>query len=359
MIANNHVVMGESVIMGSTVKKQHYIWRKYLSKWTETGDQLKGKLFVLRKTLKGNQNKIEFRELEKIGFEKYYYDITGFKETDVSILNQLITYTQRKELAKFGIAEEALNDAATQRDFIEKNVICNSENIETKFRFFEKLLEGDLSFYEDSKNQCILDALMDTILASICYGEELPEKQLIDLVKEFSLEETVDLKYEFNRFFCMQYFRSPRIHTNTKKNIEELKQNHEEIKDMNLNFFTNMVMVYFAERMALNITQNFKSSILLYKNNTEVSFVTGDTPIICLTGDKMNDMSIFHYPISPKIAVELIVTPKFSDFTTVSKNIVMEINQELVGVVKNCNRKLADNCVNEIYSNTEKSLSDL
>lgn len=345
--------------MGSTVKKQHYIWRKYLSEWAEPDDMFKGKLFVLRKAPKGNQNKIEFRELEKIGFEKYYYDITGFKENDILILKQLIADMQRKEIVKFGIKMDDLNEAATRRDFIEKNVMCNSENIETEFHFFEKLLEGDLSFYEDSKNQSILDALMNSIQDSIFYGKEISEKQVIDLVKEFSIDETVDLKYEFNRFFCMQYFRSPRVHADTKKNIEELKQKYEAINNINLNFLTNMMMVYFAERMALNITQNFKSSILLYKNNTEIPFVTGDTPVICLTRNEMNSKSIFHYPISPKIAVELIITPKFGDFATVSENVVMELNQELVGVVKNCNRQLADNCVNEIYSNIEKNLSDL
>ena len=248
--------------MGSTVKKQHYIWRKYLSEWAEPDDIFKGKLFVLRKAPKGNQNKIEFRELEKIGFEKYYYDITGFKENDILILKQLIADMQRKEIVKFGIKMDDLNEAATRRDFIEKNVMCNSENIETEFHFFEKLLEGDLSFYEDSKNQSILDALMNSIQDSIFYGKEISEKQVIDLVKEFSIDETVDLKYEFNRFFCMQYFRSPRVHADTKKNIEELKQKYEAINNINLNFLTNMMMVYFAERMALNITQNFKSSIL-------------------------------------------------------------------------------------------------
>ncbi len=76
----------ERTVMGNTVKKQHYIWRNYLTKWTETGDRFNGKLFVLRKEIKGNQKKIEFRELEKIGFEKYYYDITGFNNIDTSIL---------------------------------------------------------------------------------------------------------------------------------------------------------------------------------------------------------------------------------------------------------------------------------
>ena len=146
---------------------------------------------------------------------------------------------------------------------------------------------------------------------------------------------------------------------NAKKNIEELKQEYEKIRNTNQDFLSNMVMVYFAERMALNITQNFKSSILLYRNNTEEPFVTGDTPIICLTGNKLDGMSIFHYPISPQVAIELLIAPKFSDFTTSHKNIEIELTQELVSIVKDCNKKLAENCVNEIYSNTEKSLLQL
>ena len=44
----------------------------------------------------------------------------------------------------------------------------------------------------------------------------------------------------------MQYFRSPRVHTNTKKNIEEFKQKYEEISDINTDFFTNMVYAVFC-----------------------------------------------------------------------------------------------------------------
>lgn len=41
--------------MGDIVKKQHYVWREYLSEWTDTGDNYKGKLFVLRKRPRGKQ----------------------------------------------------------------------------------------------------------------------------------------------------------------------------------------------------------------------------------------------------------------------------------------------------------------
>lgn len=130
--------------MENTVKKQHYIWRKYLTEWTDTRDRFNGKLFVLRKEIRGNQKKIEFQELKKIGFEKYYYDTTGFGNIDVSVLNQLLANLQEKEMLKFGIRTDMLTEAYSQRDFIEKNVMCCSESIETEFHFFDKLLEGDL-----------------------------------------------------------------------------------------------------------------------------------------------------------------------------------------------------------------------
>lgn len=78
--------------MSNTVKKQHYIWRKYLTKSSDNGDRLNGKLYVLRKVLRGNQKSIEFCELHKIGFEKFYYDVTGFQEKDIIILNQFLVH---------------------------------------------------------------------------------------------------------------------------------------------------------------------------------------------------------------------------------------------------------------------------
>ena len=114
-------------IMSDTTKRQHYIWRNYLTRWTDNGDRLKGKLYVKRKKLRGSQNLIEFSKLEKIGFEKFYYDVTGFQDKDVSILNQFLSYMQRKELIKFGIDPSLFSKAANQRDFIEKGLLRISQ----------------------------------------------------------------------------------------------------------------------------------------------------------------------------------------------------------------------------------------
>lgn len=339
--------------MSNTVKKQHYIWRKYLTKWTDNGDRLNGKLYVLRKVIRGNQKRIEYGELEKIGFEKFYYDMTGFQEKDINILNQFLSHIQKKELVRFGVEPTVFTEAAEQRDFIEKHIMCSYEDIDNKWNFLEKLSNGNFSFYKDSKRQIILDKLQKGMIDTILYQEDkFSANDLLNMVSEFQDDsDENDLKNDFIRFFCMQYFRSPRIHDNTTTNIEELKKETDELKDLDTNFYVNMVAVYFAERMSLNITQNFSTSILLLENKTDIPFITGDTPIINLTGTEMDKMTIFHYPISPRIAIRLIVVPKFSNLAEVNHNVHMPLEQELVEIVKNCNQRLADNCVNEIYSN--------
>ena len=317
--------------MSDTVKKQHYIWREYLTRWTDSGDRFNGKLFVLRKLIRGKQERIEFCKLQNIGFEKYYYDVTGFQEKDKIILEQFLAHMQEKELVKIGIEPKIFSEAAEQRDFIEKRRMCPYENIDNKWNFLDKLSNGDFSFYRESKRQIVLDKLQKCMVDSILFQEnQLSNEEIINMVSEFFQEDSEedDLKYEFHRFFCMQYF-------------------------------VNMVATYFAERMALNITQNFSTSILLFENKTDVPFVTGDTPIINLTGTEMDKMTIFHYPISPRIAIQLIVTHKLSEMAEVNHNIHIPLNQEFVSIVKNCNQKLADNCVNEIYSNDDNCLKKI
>ena len=191
-------------IMSDTTKRQHYIWRNYLTRWTDNGDRLKGKLYVKRKKLRGSQNLIEFSKLEKIGFEKFYYDVTGFQDKDVSILNQFLSYMQRKELIKFGIDPSLFSKAANQRDFIEKEIMCSYEDIDNKWKFLDKLSKGDFSFYKNSKKQDILDKVYKNMIYSLLYQEDnLSKSDLLNIMEEFFKDNSDedDLKYEFNRFF--------------------------------------------------------------------------------------------------------------------------------------------------------------
>lgn len=190
--------------MSDTVKKQHYIWREYLTRWTDSGDRFNGKLFVLRKLIRGKQERIEFCKLQNIGFEKYYYDVTGFQEKDKIILEQFLAHMQEKELVKIGIEPKIFSEAAEQRDFIEKRIMCPYENIDNKWNFLDKLSNGDFSFYRESKRQIVLDKLQKCMVDSILFQEnQLSNEEIINMVSEFFQEDSEedDLKYEFHRFF--------------------------------------------------------------------------------------------------------------------------------------------------------------
>ena len=141
--------------MGTTIKKQHYIWRKYLIPWTNNNLET-GTIFVYRKNPRGTQQVIEQRELMKIGFENYYYDISGFTDKDISIFKQFIEYLQENQIIKLDFSLSNWNFAKIQKDFIEKEIISEIEHIDNFHGFLEQLKSKNHSFYKDSIGQ-ILD----------------------------------------------------------------------------------------------------------------------------------------------------------------------------------------------------------
>lgn len=282
--------------------------------------------------------------------------MTGFKENDIKILVKLIDNIQNKELLKFGISKTTLNGVSMYRDFIEKNIICVAENIENEYKFFDMIRKRDLSFYTDNKNQIVLDKSTKIIIESILYQNKIEEKQIIDLIKDFSFNPDIDLKYEFNYFFCMQYFRTPRIRKNFEENIKKLKRNYPDF-DIHISFFANMLSIYFAQRMVLRLSNELHCYILLYINNTKTNFITGDTPIVCIHGKAMKEKTVFHYPITPKISIELFVMQKNLDMKN-EENQIVELNDDNINIIEDLNQILADNCVNEIYAKEESDFGD-
>jgi len=107
-------------------KKQHYVWRGYLKRWTDDGTSV-GKIWVKRKKKYGNQLLDEYVSVIKVGFENYFYDMSGFTDKDIDIVNQLINHMQESSLIKMGIDFSLLEDARLNRDFCEM-IMCNYEN---------------------------------------------------------------------------------------------------------------------------------------------------------------------------------------------------------------------------------------
>lgn len=346
--------------MGNVTKSQHYVWRKYLAAWTDNKNKESGRIHVLRKELRGTQERIEERKLTQVGCENYYYDISGFDSKSVEVLKQLISYMQRNNTIKLLINPSILSDANAQKDFIEKFVMCEVEQIELNNDFFDKICKKDLSFYEDSGQQRILDQMKKDIFRSILEQTEISQEKLLETVQNFFDQdwETPDSKYDFHEFFCMQYFRTPTVRNAMYDSIRSIKKQHSELEFIDENFYITMLSIYYSTLMALNLTQKFDTFMWVYENKTNVPFITGDCPIVVLSNkNDSKEATIFHYPISPQFAAEIIVCNKNSRFSQFKKNIALTIGPALVAIINNVNIQLAKNCHNEIYSNDKELLS--
>jgi hypothetical protein len=341
--------------MSETTKKQHYVWRKYLTPWTNNLDIKTGKVFVYRKTPKGNQSQLEERVLMKIAFENYFYDISGYTQMDINVYKQMLDYFQKDEKLKFVTDFSFLNNARTQKDFIEKEVMCQIEDLENKYKFLEKLQAGDISFYKDSPNQEIINTLEKSFIESIFTQEEvLKNNELVALGERFIQNLNIpDTKYLFNLFVSVQYFRSPKIHSIASEIFEKFKIKLNN-SALNTKFYVNLITVYYAQKMALSLTQ-LPTFILLYDNQTSIPFITCDTPVMNLS-DK-EDALVLHYPVSPQKALQIIWIEKLSQSYPVKideNTTPLVLDEKFKVVIESLNKSVFENAYNEVYSNSSE-----
>ena len=87
-------------------------------------------------------------------------------------------------------------------------------------------------------------------------------------------------------------------------------------------------------------------------NKTNISFITGDQPVINIAERKKNDKIkklIFYYPISPKIAI--LVSNNFHKNENVD---ITENNQ-----VKQYNKSIVQESLEQIYGNQKIDIENL
>lgn len=341
--------------MGTTTKKQHYVWRGYLKRWNEEFDSL-GRIYVYRKSVKGNQPRLENARLQNVGFEKYYYDMTGFSKVDVELVSKLIMNMQEKNGLAFGINEDLLESANEKRDFME-GLICKYEGIDNEYQFLEKISQGDMSFYKDMTAQKVMNELEKEIFNAVLGIEG---KNLAEIIRDFteaiqSLDK-VDMKHEFHRFFFLQYMRSPIIHKNQTDAFNNMKAKMKSLDGLNTDFYVNSLMIFITEQIAWNISRHFLTWIERYENKTDIPFVTSDTPVINLTGTEFADKNEFYYPISPSVAIKLCIARKtFENEVEENKQLIIKDRNE----IEKLNECMIDNCYNEVFSNVYDALAEI
>ncbi len=254
-------------------KRQHYVWRYYLSQWTDN-QTVEGNLFCCR------NGKIFFTGLMNIGQENYFYKFIDISDTDAWWIEKLCIYENFPIVLK-QIDKMWLESYRYPFKLIEylKSIGINDEQT-----FQEIINQGEESIY--------------------CKTEEIGKVYLDKLYKEdCSFYLNFDDKSDFNLYICEQFFR-------TKKRLEALKDSNA----FNLDYtkIWGPMRHIFSTNLAFNLTyRNDKKFMLkLIHNKTDIKFITGDQPVINKYSTKENlgkvlDKFEFYYPITPKLAILL------------------------------------------------------
>ena len=241
------------------VKEQHYVWRGYLKRWTKD-ESTTGRICVYKKKTHCSEIEIGEYSLREVAFEKYFYDIydsTDCKkltEQDLNILYQISTSMMNNQYLQIIINEKLCKEEGS-RDYIEK-LLCQYEDIDNNGHYLEKMLKGQLSFYEDS----LLQKEFQKMIEKIKNNERLDTDISVSLYQ--SIENVVngkalESKHDFLRYFFVQYLRGPRFIDSQKEYFEIIKKENE--RDINVNFLSIAMVFRLAEQMAIDVDTYYYS----------------------------------------------------------------------------------------------------
>jgi hypothetical protein len=249
-------------------RKQHYVWRYYLSAWC-VGNQIMcmrdDKIF--KSNLMGVGNKRDFYKLKELSI----YEISVIKQMFIDsqpnylkpiVENFIIMFNKifeiKKKIEESGISKSAQEAIDTQINNIEEDYHAIIESNSIKYLDF--LRQNNTSFYN-----------------------------------------TEEGAIEFNYYLMTQYFRT---------NYMKEKMSKIDGKKINIDFnkLWNLISHISATITSFNITRQKQFKYYLLKNNSQIPIITGDQPVINIYADYKNEKKLdfdeleIYYPISPNLS---------------------------------------------------------
>lgn len=251
------------------VRRQHYVWKNYLTPWTTNG----------RIWCRHDKN-IFLTDPVNIGQERDFYRLNELDEAETKTLIDFIGTDSLPHLQKLNRKWlELFNGVFQLRRVLGRlGTIPDEANarIEEYVNNFEELIHGKL----ENKATVYLNSL---------------------LKEDVGFFNTEQGYIGFMWYLCVQYVRTKRMKAHVIRQVPQIQSvKTERIWNvMSHMFATNMGWGFFAERNSYRMC--------LLKNSTLKGLITGDQPVIntFATGPENappKDVE-FYYPISPKLAV--------------------------------------------------------
>lgn len=331
----------------STIR-QHLVWRKYLSPWTDNLDSSNGNIVCYYKA----ENKIiKNVSLENVGVQKYSYDISMINESDKKTVTQYFDKWLNNQ--KLIGVKSKLTDSSDifQKDFIENNFVCPIEN--NGIKFLNKLYKGEFPFEGPTVLEQFSDFLkfnmLNNLFANKCLFSDMEIKELYNLtLSKYSGE---DLRYDFFEFIAAQMLRTWKSKDNI---LNSIKQTVEKFEDSCLKNTTTamfpLMMVVNTQILASALCKN-NFYIELIKNETAQDFITSDFPLINLCadynniGETINSLELY-YPITPRLAIICKNSIKVNTTTAISS----------VAIIDSYNEKIFNAATKQVYGVKKEDL---
>jgi hypothetical protein len=305
-------------------KNQHYVWADYLSRWSPDNDC---KIYHISPT-----GKIVLTHVNDLAKQDYFYQIKDLTGDEIAIM-KIFLKPLSEDLQNIHIS--FLNDILEiqNEQFQYKKNGENNEEIQTLF--FAKKCNIIEDFHAGHEKKAI------PILDSLATGE-------------LSILEDDKNMASFMEFLGHQLLRTKKIKdivirkqprkTNLEKIVADAMQN--------IWWFTSYIFgVNLGKSLYLGRHEE-KHSLLI--NETDISFITSDQPIInvheCVSEDNTippEHMNLY-YPITPRIAYMINEAGQFK---------LGKISVAAAGYVNELNIKTAKKSNTDIFGNSKLTLS--
>ncbi|MFT8948435.1 MAG: DUF4238 domain-containing protein [Acetobacter aceti] len=248
--------------MKPQVKRQHHVWRRYFLPWA---NDKKLYAYINKKICRPNAINISVKS--------YMYELKVPNKKEIELIkslflderykNKIIVENNKKILECYEMAFFLKQDGETNEivDLYLKNSIeSGHEELENDFDvIFNKMIEKDLSFYENIRDRIVFYSWLST--------------------------------------------QSLRTFGVRQKSIERINK----IIDVDVSSSWAIISVLLASELGLSLfLEKPKRPIFLIENKTEITFLTSDQPIINLDArdDGYSPAHLsWYYPLGPRLAL--------------------------------------------------------
>lgn len=307
----------------SIVKRQHYVWRHYLTPWSH-----KESIWTYLK----EADKIIRSNLMGVAQEKHFYRLVDFTDAEEAFLEKYIGQFSPSLVKDLNLDFLQLF-ASTGK--LKKQLDTSTNPELDKGKYAEEIRKLEINLMEISHGK--MEAL----------GHKLLGFRSLDDLKTIEKD---DYLFDAIMFLCFQYFRTRSMRNSVLQSFAGGP--YEELASKSW----NVLSYVSATTLAKNVSLDPHIKFIFIENNTANHFITSDQPVFNILNDQTDEKGEvthleFYYPITPNYAL----TIHFRE-DQVDKYVSKEADDDLVNYL---NKKVLDNGDYFVFADSKELLEKI